>query len=443
MFYPGVGLDKQVQDGGLTTRSGLRGTTLSDAEPDDGGLLQAGPAQSQPEGCRPKRSSLRRTQSERVEPRCGEPVSASQCTRVLVAACAQNVHEEGAKSRMESAAVSRTPDFLFVPSVLDLGRLHWYLAKADAAMEAWLRGEKSPQSPDRASALAAARDAIYWWVFKRELNPAELRTRTEQALLHAQELKEAAFLLSATVPSTYEDLIRSLQVFAQAHAADIAAVLDYVRWLDAKDNLAPSIVYSYRVWGGTNLADRSAAGLLASIDAESPGTIRRLAEIALGLYCSGVAGGYAVNMARMELGAEIADSLDPEDPSSWGPVRIPQWRLVARTAHYAFGGCATYFERLRDSLRNVVIDIDKYVDQRDLMKSDSFWREFVNRAVTSGIVEPQPWGFKRRLNMWYVKDRSAKDEAEVEFVEDVAAFANAEGGVLVLGSPTTLARLWA
>jgi predicted HTH transcriptional regulator len=95
---------------------------------------------------------------------------------------------------------------------------------------------------------------------------------------------------------------------------------------------------------------------------------------------------------------------------------------------------SSYFTEIRESLRNILIDIDKYEQQRDLIHSDSFWREFIPKAAKVKTAEPQQWDFKQTLTLWHsVKNDEDRRKAKVIFAEDVASFANTSGGILVVG----------
>jgi hypothetical protein len=63
--------------------------------------------------------------------------------------------------------------------------------------------------------------------------------------------------------------------------------------------------------------------------------------------------------ARLDIGFSIFESLEPEEQSGDGEIIVPESRLVRRTAHYVYENCATYFIEIRDSLRNIKIDIEK------------------------------------------------------------------------------------
>ena len=99
----------------------------------------------------------------------------------------------------------------------------------------------------------------------------------------------------------------------------------------------------------------------------------------------------------------------------------------------AFDECAEYFEFIRDSLRNVLLDTDKFIEQRDLVNDDVFWRTFIQKVSQTQKVEPLLWDCKETLTMWHVSKNPERDRARVTLCEDVASFANASGGGLVVG----------
>lgn len=126
--------------------------------------------------------------------------------------------------------------------------------------------------------------------------------------------------------------------------------------------------------------------------------------------------------------------MDPEELAQGAAeLVIPESLVLRRTAHAIYGNCETYFTQIRDSLRNIVVDIEKFKEQRDLFKSDKFWREFITKACNAKTSEPQLWDFKETLTIWHVKNDPARREARITFAEDVASFANVSGGILVVG----------
>jgi hypothetical protein len=185
----------------------------------------------------------------------------------------------------------------------------------------------------------------------------------------------------------------------------------------------------YRVWGSTRKGAR-----WVEIDTESPEadpeSIRELAKIVLGLRDARL---HAYDRAYLEIGEEIWNSTTPEDTADSGDIEIPTALVAARAARMAYDECAIYFTEVRDSLRNVLIDIEKLIQARELIYSDAFWRKFILKAVATNKAEPQLWDFKETLTIWHAKQDPEKARAKVTLAEDVASLANARGGVLVIG----------
>jgi predicted HTH transcriptional regulator len=99
--------------------------------------------------------------------------------------------------------------------------------------------------------------------------------------------------------------------------------------------------------------------------------------------------------------------------------------------------CVTYFTELRDSFRDILNEIDKRETRENIVTSDSFWRSFVIKAVSCGKVETEIWDFKQTLSLWHAPKGEPRHQAKVAFARDVASFANAGGGCLIIGVSNT------
>lgn len=315
-----------------------------------------------------------------------------------------------------------------------LGEIHWYLLRAANVMHTrrYRKGKIGPhgfeEAPERTDfGREVGGDEINWWVFKKETDIDELGVQTQRALQSAQLLKQASVELRNQLPESYDDLLSTLRSFAEHHDAQIESLCEYVRWLETRDVLAPSILFAFRVWGSTRISDRWVGIDVESFEATRPAIIRELAMIVLGLRSDR---SLAYDRARMDIGNEIYESRDPEEATD---VEVPTAEVVVRTAWSVYGECATYFTCLRDSLRNVLLDVEKRIEQNQLINSDTFWRKFILKAVETKKAEPLLWDFKETLTMWKVTKDPEKGLAKVTFAEDVASLANAHGGVLVIG----------
>jgi hypothetical protein len=338
---------------------------------------------------------------------------------------------------MEASQSKAVHESLFSPAGLQLGAIHWRLLKAAQLMDErrWVRedredisAESSFQSLSKPTDFGTevANDEIHWWIFTREDDVDELRIRTEQVRASAQTLREASNALRTAPVESYEGLVSNLEQFVTSHRGHIHAVCQYVDWLQARDPLAPAMLFNYRIWGSTQMADRWIELPGPSLEQEKVAVLRQLTEIVLGLFSKGMS---TWDRIRYEFEWEAVERAPDDEHLS---AEAPMAWLAPRGAFAVYGECAAYFKELRDALDNVLLDVGKFVAQRDLMQSDSFWRALISKAIGLRRTEPQLWDFKEVLTMW-VAPPMDREKGRVTFAEDVASFANANGGVLFLG----------
>ena len=262
---------------------------------------------------------------------------------------------------------------------------------------------------------------------QKEHHLPELLTWTQKALDAAQRLKQDSIKLRADIPRSYGDLISRLSGFVQSHVVEIDILHSYVKWLSARDPLAPCILFTYRVWGSTRLfVRRPVQGYV------SPAAIPRemLVETVLGLYSND---NYMLASVRRETLKEAWESGDSSLERAASSPHAPTTYLVTRTSYEAFDACTEYFEMVRDSLRNIILEIEEFNQQRRLLTSESFWRKVVLKVKDLRRTETSLWDFKEILDMWKIRGGSEKDKAELKFAETVASFANRNGGVIIVG----------
>ena len=88
--------------------------------------------------------------------------------------------------------------------------------------------------------------------------------------------------------------------------------------------------------------------------------------------------------------------------------------------------------------KNMEIVLDEYEQDQLLFYNDLFWKKFIKKAMNR--EEDQSWDFKQIYEMWKVSNPSVKRKKRIEFCEDLAAFANAEGGVIIIGITDKIPR---
>ena len=325
-------------------------------------------------------------------------------------------------------------DLLISDTTIKLGEIHWALLKSASLMDSkrWemkeglIGSKREPTTFGKEVGL----DEIHWWIFKKETDVEELLARTERTLESVQTLKDEAANLRSKEPASYKELLLSLKNFAEQHRSEIAFLHDYVSWLNSRDLMAPRILFTYRVWGSTRRSERTVKVENQENANSDIKKLRELTEVVLGVRNRG---GLVYDRVHIQVGFDIFESLDPEQLAMNVEIVVPESRVVRRTAYDVYGNCSTYFTEVRDSLRNILLDIEKFKEQRDLFQSDDFWREFIAKATKVTTTEPQLWDFKETLTIWHVSNNQARRDAKIKFAEDVASFANTTGGVLIVG----------
>jgi hypothetical protein len=316
-----------------------------------------------------------------------------------------------------------------------LGVLLWFLIHADTAMS----GLKSTRIRvnsgstlsiyrDQATEFGreVGRDEIDWWINRKETDLAEFSKRAALALKSAQVLKESSHALKKIDVERYEELVEWIKAFAAKHSEQITAVLEFASWLHSRNPLAPTILFTYKVWGSTRLADRIApiTWVANSPEEEGQEVMERLIETAWGFQSRGL---YTYVHAAFDIAADFYD-----DPSK-RDLPIPASRVVRWTARQVIDECATFFEFLRNSLRDIEKELEERSARETRITSELFWKSFVEKARKSAKVEPLTWDFKETLSFWHAANGDARRIEKTKFASDIASFANAEGGCLIVG----------
>lgn len=323
---------------------------------------------------------------------------------------------------------------LFSDATLKLGEIHGAILKSAHLMDKlrWITVKKEFGSTYERTEFGkqVGQDEIHWWIFRNETDADELLKITKEALEAAQTLKVESENLKNNEPESYEALLVSLKEFANRHNAEIEALHKYVMLLQNRHPMAPRMLFTYRIWGSTRMADRTMQLDEEQTEKWNPDTIRALAETALGVQQRN----YPVYLRKhQEVGFEIYERLDPETTPPDYQIVPPEKTVVRRTAHAVYDNCAVYFSEIRDSIRNIKLDVERFIEERELYDSDDFWRTFITKASKLKTAEPQLWDFKETLSVWHTKSDPERRKAKVTFAEDVASFANTRGGILVVG----------
>ncbi|HEY2321759.1 MAG TPA: ATP-binding protein [Thermoanaerobaculia bacterium] len=322
-------------------------------------------------------------------------------------------------------------DALHTPAALRLGTLHWYLTRAVSQLDlltnltvpAQLGGAFTVTLLTSFGELVGP-DEVRWWVWTRESDLPDLKRRTGATFHAAQRLQRGARRFRRSTFPDYESLLRGIANFAAEHVADIEEVERYAAWLHSRDELAPSMLFSAAEWGTTRVSDRWAEPAVGSITDQA--TIVNLTEIACGVRHRILR--YQVDAERLDILDEMVDAYDDYE----GTIAVPDATLVPRVVHAVLQELSEYFEFLRNSFRNIVNAVDQRLASDNLVFNETFWRSFITKARHTGRTETQTWDFKQQLGFW-IAARTEREEAKLKFCELVAGFANADGGVFIVG----------
>jgi len=318
---------------------------------------------------------------------------------------------------------------LFSGPSWEMGKTYWHIQKADTEMQRRCYTEiegkfGNTERIETEFGKEVGTDEIHWWIFKKEKDVGELLKRAERALDAAQKLKKDSLKLkNGYKPTNYLGLIDTLKEFTDNHKKEIHELYEYVRWLYNEDILAPSILFTYRVWGSTRLSDRFVEITADSIDEDSD-KVQECTEFALGLR-------RRLDLILYKVSSEVEYDIFESDPEYYSShtVKVPYADVYSKTSYKVLDELTSYFEFFRNSLRNILIDIRKYNAQNELLHSEAFWVKFIRKAMVGDRIEDQLWDFKESLDIWHTTD----EKEYAKLCEKIAAFSNTTGGVLIVG----------
>jgi hypothetical protein len=311
-----------------------------------------------------------------------------------------------------------------------LGRFHACIDTADVKIEKKICTEE-PVDPDgladfvRKELTSFGRevgaDVPRWWVFAREPNVPELWNETKRLFPVAQRLVRSSERLCRKPVPNYEHIIQELGDFLRRHGSEIEAFLTYADHLSAKHKLAPAILFSYAVWGSTKRGDRT----LDSCTAKGVTRLRLAGEMALGIH-------HRMGPTLLGVWGDLLDEAY-EAAGKEGYPRVSAPTLLHMVQIHIRENVVAYFTKLRDSLRHIDTLCQEFLQREHLYADDRFARRLLRKISSQrSSVETDLWDIKETLEMWSAPS-DHKKAATINFVEDVAAFANNRGGVLIIG----------
>ena len=324
-------------------------------------------------------------------------------------------------------------------ALLNLGRIHWYLVHAASHMDA-KRFEYHPSGEFHKASknpfgYEVGMDEIHWWVYKNEHDIPTLKKKTEITKDTVSNLYHAATEIRLASLPSLKLLSQAYETFAKTHKKDILIILDFVKWLYGRNELAPTILFNFSTWGSTRKADREIT--ILEDDLENPDALEKLTLIVLGFFRCGW---LTIDKVRAEMQVELFDNQDTHYATNKDELTVSEDLVESKTVDYVAYEFEEYLERLRLSLRNIGVEIANRESQERLITSDDFWRLFIGKAAHSKKTEQKYWDFKETLDMWHIKNKTQRDEVANKFAEIVGGFGNNQGGVIIVGVTNAIPR---
>jgi len=323
-------------------------------------------------------------------------------------------------------------DVLFSGPPLDLGKFFWYISKSNTEMETkcgYIGDLDENETKEFLNELEG--DEIYWWIAKRETDINDLLEKSKLALKSAQLLKEKSAELrdnpsieeNKDIKSQIINLIKTIKNLLIENKDHLSVLLEYAKYLYNKDKLAPSILFTYKIWGSTRLSERTIYIHQPNFN-ENDNILKTCLLISLGIEHNG--GDQIMNSIIIPNYGVILRGFSNEEAT------------IARIFIVVLREFATFFELIRQSLRNIIIEIEKIKLKNNLLHDDLFWDNLIQKARNQ--TENRLWDFKKSLTMWEGSTDQIKKQGQVDFCEKVAAFANKKGGVIIIGISDKIPR---
>jgi len=86
------------------------------------------------------------------------------------------------------------------------------------------------------------------------------------------------------------------------------------------------------------------------------------------------------------------------------------------------------------------MDISKYRRQQSLIYNEDFWIKFVRKSMEDNRIETELWDFKGTINFWNIIEIQELSKSKIKFCQQIASFANNQGGVLIIGISDKIPR---
>lgn len=249
-------------------------------------------------------------------------------------------------------------EYLFSGSALHIGKIHRFLLIANAKIERKIRKHGTEtvkgnniklSSRELTDIKEVNHDIIHWWVFTKESDIETLLEKTNSVCEAVKNIRNSPLLSEKIDYESYESIILSIKDFTENNASEINVLYNYVSWLDNKNSLAPSILFTRKVWRSPRLKYERQRIISDSIDQDC-------IEFALGLRDE--PHDYTLFNIYYEIDYEAYER-DPEYHEQH-PTPSNHRDIVPRTSIQVIKYIREYFKLIYNSLESIIEKIEEY-----------------------------------------------------------------------------------
>ena len=248
---------------------------------------------------------------------------------------------------------------LFSGSALQIGKIHHFLLIANAKIESKIRKHETKTLKGTNFKFSGREltdfgkevncdNIIHWWVFTKENDVGTLLDKSNSVCNAVQNIRKSPLLNKKIDYESYESIILAIKDFTENYASEINELYDYVYWLYDKNILAPSILFTRKVWRSPRLKYEKQPIKSDSIDEDC-------IEFALGLRDEY---DYTLYKIYSEIDLEAYER-DPEYRDQH-PTPSNHRDIVPRTSIQVINNIREYFKLIYNSLESIIEKIEEY-----------------------------------------------------------------------------------
>jgi len=261
---------------------------------------------------------------------------------------------------------------------------------------------------------------IQWWVIKNANMLGDVSTKISAVYDSIVKLKRSSEELSVkSSATTYDELLTELRNFADSYAKEITQFESFVLNLNNLNFFAPSLLFSCPPWSTSDHQER----FFKIKEKPSDSQMAICTRAVFGLWSSGR---IVLDKIRSDMESEYADSVDPEDYSSYGVTYQSAFPRAAKKILQEF---RTYFQEIREFVDLLSSEISSFLNDGAL-NNEVFLRSFIAKAIPRFRPECELWDFKETIAAWH---NTSDDRLKSDFACNLAAFANHKGGLIIIG----------